>query len=223
MVKEFDKEIKAQLPEGIWQDEPDYQYWVDKETGLDCLIVRQPNSGHLCGYVGVSKDHPLFGVNYSDCSLPEARVPNAEETADHILNMMHFNITKLKQTEEKAMESVNFLTEYWKKRKRCSEEYCSHTPESMFSVHGGLTYSDECNEKICHKTDNGDHVWWFGFDCAHSGDKSMFTKVHEAMNLKFSNLHKNDVYRDINYVMSECRSLAKQIHEYRKIKQQSVI
>lgn len=34
-------------------------------------------------------------------------------------------------------------------------------------INGGLTYSDECNGDICHLSDDGDHVWWFGFDCSH--------------------------------------------------------
>lgn len=38
-------------------------------------------------------------------------------------------------------------------------------------VHGGLTFSDHCGGHICHvpRRDEG-HVWWLGFDCAHSCD-----------------------------------------------------
>ena len=215
MVKEFDKEIKAKLPEGVWQEEPDYQHWVDEDTGLDCLIVRHPSSGHLCGYVGVPKDHSLFGIGYSDCSLPEARVPNAEEIAQYNIESMQFYTEHLKYTPEKALERADFLNKYWKERKRCSEEYCGHSPERIFKVHGGITYSRECHGKICHKTDNGDHVWWFGFDCAHAGDKTHFTKKSLEIESAFSDLHKTDVYRDVNYVMGECKSLAKQLKQYK--------
>lgn len=209
MVKEFDKEIKARLPEGVWQDEPDYQHWVDEETGLDCLIVRQPSSGHLCGYVGISKDHPLYGIKYGDCSLPEARVSNAEEVAQHHVDQMRFLVEELKYDSERALESGNLLDRYWLEKKRCSKEWCDHTPESMFSVHGGLTYSKECHGKICHKTDDGDHVWWFGFDCAHLGDKSHLSDNYSAF---------DGVYRDVNYVMKECEGLAKQLKEYNDIR-----
>lgn len=46
-------------------------------------------------------------------------------------------------------------------------------------IHGGLTYSAECFGDICHQSEDGDHVWWFGFDCCHSfdfypGDTRMF-------------------------------------------------
>ncbi|MBM4072609.1 MAG: hypothetical protein FJ271_27330 [Planctomycetes bacterium] len=46
-------------------------------------------------------------------------------------------------------------------------------------VHGGLTFADHCHPGeseatgVCHLTEPGDpEVWWFGFDCAHSGDMS---------------------------------------------------
>lgn len=51
---------------GEWNDEPDKMQFTDKETGFPCLIVRQPQIGHLCGYVGVTKEHPFFGLDYSD-------------------------------------------------------------------------------------------------------------------------------------------------------------
>jgi len=36
------------------------------------------------------------------------------------------------------------------------------------TINGELTYSAECHEEICHLADEGDHVWWLGFDCCHS-------------------------------------------------------
>jgi hypothetical protein len=58
----------------------------------------------------------------------------------------------------------------------CGEPYCSHYPD--VDVHGGLTFADFCHEGpdpsrgICHVPFEGrpERVWWFGFDCAHSGD-----------------------------------------------------
>src|SRR4051812_33030319 len=40
------------------------------------------------------------------------------------------------------------------------------------SVHGGLTYAKECSGHVCHvpKPGEPENLWWFGFDCAHSGD-----------------------------------------------------
>lgn len=50
---------------GPWQDEPDKRQWADQATGLPCLIVRN-RMGALCGYVGVAKGHPLYGLGYND-------------------------------------------------------------------------------------------------------------------------------------------------------------
>jgi len=51
---------KASWERGEWDDEPDKIQWQDEETKLPCLIVRHSGSGHLCGYVGVDSQHPLF-------------------------------------------------------------------------------------------------------------------------------------------------------------------
>lgn len=56
------------VPEGPWDDEPDKAQWVDETTNLDCLIVRNP-LGALCGYVGVTKDHPAYGKEYSEVEV----------------------------------------------------------------------------------------------------------------------------------------------------------
>jgi len=57
---------KSDWGDGPWQAEPDKQQWIDEATDLDCLLVRNPWSGHLCGYVGVPEGHPLFGLHYTD-------------------------------------------------------------------------------------------------------------------------------------------------------------
>ena len=61
---------KSEWPErGPWDDELDKKQWLDKATGLPCLIVRSPGSGGLCGYVGVARDHPFYGKNYDDVDV----------------------------------------------------------------------------------------------------------------------------------------------------------
>jgi hypothetical protein len=52
---------------GEWDNEPDKIQFEDYDTKMPCLIVRN-HGGALCGYVGVTKEHPLFEVNYSSCS-----------------------------------------------------------------------------------------------------------------------------------------------------------
>jgi hypothetical protein len=54
---------------GPWDNEPDKIQWPDEATGLPCLIKRNPFMGNLCGYVGVSPDHPWYGKSYDDVEV----------------------------------------------------------------------------------------------------------------------------------------------------------
>jgi hypothetical protein len=70
--------------------------------------------------------------------------------------------------------------------------------------HGGLTYANKCNGRICHVPLPGesDDVWWLGFDCAHSDDESPaydFTRY--------------GTYREQWWVRDEVTRLARQIAE----------
>jgi hypothetical protein len=80
-----------------------------------------------------------------------------------------------------------------------------------YGAHGGLTYADHCDGKICHETEVEDRVWWLGFDCAHAGDAS--PRYHENLARMVLGDHPGfqDVYRDQAYVESECKSLAAQL------------
>ena len=59
---------KRRWGEGPWQKEPDKIQFVDGKTNLPCLVVRGSFHGALCGYVGVSKAHPAFEVDYHELS-----------------------------------------------------------------------------------------------------------------------------------------------------------
>ena len=69
-VHSYHTRDKTAWPDGPWQNEIDKAQWVDEETGLDCLIVRN-RVGGLCGYVGVGPEHPWYGKDYSTCTLDE--------------------------------------------------------------------------------------------------------------------------------------------------------
>jgi len=60
-------------------------------------------------------------------------------------------------------------------------------------VHGGLTFSGQFKKK---------GEWWFGFDCAHCDDMIIFNK--ESFSL-------DGTYRTKEYVIKECKKLAKQL------------
>lgn len=139
-----EQKLKLLVADRPWETEPNNAEWEDKRTGYKCRIVRHDHFGHLCGYVGIPKNHPLYGKHYSD-----------DEVAD------------------------------------------IHT-------HGGLTYAQE-----------GEELWWFGFDCSHSGDLSPRMLMHildrELLNLR--NFHRDEVYRTWDYVENEVRELVRQLRD----------
>ncbi len=77
-------------------------------------------------------------------------------------------------------------------------------------VHGGLTFAGPCYPEgdetvtICHLAKPGEpEPWWFGFDCAHAFDL--------APGMRYGS--RDGTYRDIDYVVAEVISLAKQLAE----------
>lgn len=82
-------------------------------------------------------------------------------------------------------------------------------------VHGGLTYAAECHGHICHKTEGGDHVWWFGFDCAHSRDlvPSFTSTIYKEIIGRESIMIQDSTYRNMAYVENEVSGLAQQLKD----------
>ncbi len=96
----------------------------------------------------------------------------------------------------------------------CHEaRFCwEHSPDAVLDAHGGITYSAACQEgdeaaNICHIPEPGqpDHVWWFGFDCAHAGD------LVPGMGGYPSFLRGHETYRDLAFVREQNRRLAAQL------------
>lgn len=87
-------------------------------------------------------------------------------------------------------------------------------------THGGLTFSDECqptddpSEHVCHIPEPGqpDNVWWFGFDCAHSGD---ITPKYNAMSTYDRSMFTDgfDTYKTADYVVNCVTGLASQLQK----------
>lgn len=86
-------------------------------------------------------------------------------------------------------------------------------------VHGGLTYASLCQETddesqgICHVAAPGrpENIWWFGFDCAHSGDLSPSMAARERAMGMSPISPSYERYRPLSYVQNECMSLAGQL------------
>jgi hypothetical protein len=84
-----------------------------------------------------------------------------------------------------------------------------------FVVHGGLTFSNACQEDdkeegVCHIPEPGepDHVWWFGFDCAHGFD---YMPAAGHFDTGLSGLCSVASYRNVQYVKEQCAELALQL------------
>jgi hypothetical protein len=76
------------------------------------------------------------------------------------------------------------------------------------SVHGGLSFSGKCNGLICHLSDN--ETWWFGWDTAHFNDLCPIL-TSDVFDILSSPERRRAVYRDIEYVKEETKSLADQL------------
>jgi hypothetical protein len=161
--------------------------------------MRRGGHGVWCGYVGIGPEHPLFGLPTNHpLNLPASWFDGrrALEGASPFDIFIH------------ALSGAKSI-----------EDAC---PISLaFQVHGGVNYaSDHVPD-----SDPGDR-WWFGFDCGHAGDyipgkridkmmqelvESMPEEVRDTMRRIVNSRIDDNVYRDQQYVVSECQSLAAQL------------
>lgn len=196
-MQEWRTQDKSAWGAGPWQDEPDKAQWVDEATGLDCLIVRN-YGGALCGYVGLPESHPLHGADYEK--------PNVD---------VHGGLTFADGCHEPTREGWEKMKAHFPSWEAEAAKY-SHNPNSdaAVRVREYRPFLDDFDgyvahlqpRSICHIPLAGrpDKVWWFGFDCAHSGDVSpSYASRYESMGY--------ETYKDIGYVRAEVTSLAAQL------------
>lgn len=159
-----------------WENEPDK---LDFEaSGLTCALRRGPG-GHWCGYVAIPEGHPWHGKGYDDT----VKVP--QSIIDRPVDVDKVGVINLFC----AAGSADAMADGW-------------VPIVLaVDAHGGLTYASD--HEPCGKPDGR---WWFGFDCAHSGD---FCPKFEELSAR-----PDDVYRDMDYVKAECESLARQLSAF---------
>ena len=84
---------------------------------------------------------------------------------------------------------------------KCGDTYCSHSPDSIIYVHGGVTFSGH-REDI---SSVNPRDWWFGFDCAHAED--FIPGIHREEEREEGRL----IFRDFSFVKEQCESMAKQL------------
>lgn len=200
---------------GPWQSEPDKLQW-QTAAGLLGLIVRN-NGGALCGYVGISATHPYFGINYSGCTL----TPKCDELyCSHLPELdVHGGLT----FSDFCHAPTPAAWEKWRSNIRSRIAAAVQFPKGDMAeeirTKGHLldNYEAWCryieSAAICHSPEDGepDHVWWFGFDCAHSGDFCpKYAHIYESLHPE-SSIFADGHYRDLVYVRREVESLAEQL------------
>lgn len=59
---------KSEWGPGPWMTEPDRVDFV--AHGFACLALRHPRHGYWCAYVGVPREHPLYGIAWDADAFP---------------------------------------------------------------------------------------------------------------------------------------------------------
>lgn len=207
---------KSEWPRGEWDDEPDKVQWRDDATGLPCLIVRGPH-GAFCGYVGVSDRHPWHGKGYGSCVAPSCTDRTEERGwCDHTPESMlktHGGITFASGCHHGTREGWEKTVAALPKWEAESRQFPRGDAARRLKIN--LPFKDNFDgwmERqqavgICHIPAPGepDNVWWFGFDCAHSGD---LAPAYDSLNGYDSS------YCDLEYVRREVTSLAAQLSRH---------
>ena len=162
-------------------------YTVEKDwfyKDLRCVVI-MGHMGFRCGYVGIDKTHPLYGIKY-----------NAE--------------IEITENKKKAL----LKGEVGKRGVISLFSYSLHekiTPEILFDVHGGITFSGE--DKIYPVESD---LWWIGFDCGHvedGKDLSVVSGQLKKIELKWPT---GGILRSLEYCTEECESLADQLINFKE-------
>lgn len=117
--------------------------WIT-DAGLPAVIIIG-SGGARCGYVAVPETSPLFGVKYN------AQIPQ---------------ITK-EMTEQATLGTKSPLLAFTASCGADDADSLRRSLDIVIDVHGGLTYSGTSDGYPVKLSEPG---WWFGYDCAHSGD-----------------------------------------------------
>jgi hypothetical protein len=159
--------------------------FISKE-GYRCIVLGVSH-GHRCGYVAVPRGHVLYGIEYS------------EELPEHVATLTQ---ELLRDTEigHRGVMPI-FLAAMGGSTSRL---------DVVIDVHGSLTFSAPVGE---YPVPTDTDVWWFGFDCGHSGDGKDFSLMDERIKEFYRDwgYYSNGPIRTTDYVESHCRLLSRQL------------
>lgn len=125
---------------GPWLGEADKVAWRDEATGYECIMLRHRDEAFLSGYVGVPRDHPLWGWEHDAISTD-------------LGIEVHGGLTYSKICEDGPSPRRSIVSEA---RRIC---HVSITPVRLEPLDQAGAYRVE-----------DAHAFWFGFDCNHIYD-----------------------------------------------------
>lgn len=126
--------------EGPWLGEADKVSWRDAASGYDCIMLRDTENGFLSGYVGVPRDHPLWGWD-ADAVPPDIGID------------VHGGLTYSRRCEEGPSPARRLAVE--------ARRICHVTLRP--AVYHPVAHATD------HRVEDP-HAWWFGFSCNHAYD-----------------------------------------------------
>ncbi|WP_394653106.1 hypothetical protein [uncultured Sphingomonas sp.] len=133
---------RASRPEGQgpWLGEADKVSWRDEASGYDCIMLRDTRGGFLRGYVGIPREHPLWGWDQKAVP-PDLGIE------------VHGGLTYARLCEHGPSPTRRLAAEA---RRIC---HVVITP----AVHHPVRHATD------HRIADA-HAWWFGFSCDHAYD-----------------------------------------------------
>jgi hypothetical protein len=159
------------------------------DEGLRCVGLALTH-GHRCGYAAVPEGHVLYGVRYGD-TLPDAVAFVTEELLQGA-DISHRGVMPMFIAALSG--NINRL-------------------DVVIDVHGSLTFSKPSDEHN-YPAPSTEKVWWFGFDCGHSGDGKDFSIMDDSTREMYESrpfLFSEGPIRSAEYVKQHCRLLARQL------------
>lgn len=176
-------------------EEPEKNYIVEREfecAGYKCVVVFR-SIGHRCGYVGIPKNHPLYGEHYRD----------------------YLEVKKTDVEDRKVSGIIPLIC-------ACLDEDERIRIEAYFQCHGGITYAGggkhsgypiesdlwwfgfDCG----HAGDKPDYEYA-------SKQFPTYKEYYERiLDNQIPGLYDGDVIRTEEYVADECKKLAEQLKEF---------
>ena len=158
------------------------------EEGLRCVGLALTH-GHRCGYVAIPEGHVLYGIEYH-ATLPDAIAFVTEE------------IMQYADISNRGVMPVFFAALTGNVNRL----------DVVIDVHGSLTYS--AGGELNYPAPSTEKVWWFGFDCGHSGDGKDFSIMDDSTRKMYNEgfrYYSEGIIRGKNYVEKHCRLLARQL------------